>query len=119
MGRSQPTRYGVSNPQNGMDVVKLADYRRKEGLSLVRMAARINERAPGSEPVSASMVDRWEQGTLPRRENMERLERASEGQVTFVDFYSHGEQPARRRSMSIDIAAARKARRRRGSDARP
>lgn len=92
-----------------MDVVRLREYREQTSLSLQRMADRINELAPASEPVSASMVDRWEQGTIPRQENMRRLHKATAGQVTFADFYGEEAPKRRSRDLRASIVASRKA----------
>lgn len=50
------------------------------------MAARLTGRSSG-EKISASMVDRWEKGTIPRRANLRRLTAVTGGLVTFADFY--------------------------------
>ena len=78
-----------------MDVVKLREYRDQKGLSLKRMADQVNSLAPADEPVSASMIDRWEQGTIPRQENMRRIMAATAGAVTFSDFYENELEPMR------------------------
>jgi transcriptional regulator with XRE-family HTH domain len=93
-----------------MDVVKLVEFRRKHGLSLAQMAHRLNDQ-PGLAKVSVSTVDRWERDTIPRQENMRRLQAATSGAVTFADFYDDTPKPPRRRrSMAINCAASRKGR---------
>lgn len=89
----------------------LREFREQNALSLQRMADRVNSLSTGPEPVSASMIDRWEQGTIPRQENMRRIDRATGGQVTFADFYCENERRPKRkaRAQGISVAASRKA----------
>lgn len=90
--------------------MKLKEYRAKSKLTQAALAQQINNRTNG-EPISQSMIDRWEKGTIPRQENMRRVMEATDHHVTFADFYGEtGEAPKRKpRSQDVSVAASRRA----------
>jgi hypothetical protein len=101
------------NPKNGIDAVKLKDWRGKERKTQQWVSDRLNEMAEAEgdqDRVSQSSVDRWEKGTIPRQANMRRVMKLTDQAVTFADFYGDGGPPKRKsRDPKISQQAARKA----------
>lgn len=105
-----------SNSKNGLQVVKLREWREQNARTQQDVADAINARivvqglGETEARVAQASVDRWEKGTIPRQENIRRLQEITGGAVTFADFYGENDKPKRTpRARTVSIAASRKA----------
>lgn len=103
------------NSKNGLQVVKLREWRERNARTQQNVADAINElaRDDGADDqatITQGSIDRWEKGTIPRQENIRRVSRLTGDAVSFADFYA-GEAPPKRtpRARTVSIAASRKA----------
>lgn len=102
-------------PLNGIHAVKLKQWREQNGKTQQWVADELTRLAEADghngERVTDSSVQRWEAGTVPRRQNIRRVMKLTGDAVGFADFYGEtGEKPQRqRRATAISQAASRKA----------
>lgn len=94
--------------------MKLREWREKNARTQQQVADELNRLAteqdrPDLASITQGYVHRWEQGVMPRQENVRLVVKLTAGEVTFADFY--GEEPAKRRprARSVSVAASRKA----------
>jgi len=95
--------------------VKLKEWREQNDKTQQWVADELTRLAEadghGGDKVTDSSVQRWEAGTVPRRQNIRRVMKLTHNAVGFADFYGEtGEQPKRKpRDPAISQAASRKA----------